>query len=141
MAAFGASRWRAVIGMPLTNSELHALLQATEESSRALVAQAVLMQDVRARQLSVLRNTYSVWNIDIEPDSSGALWWVAMLRCEHTPELVRAGVFQTIRQSDAIALAATLAWQSSLIHGATRTRHEAPSPRPVVVVRLRQAGV
>ncbi|MFC4006855.1 hypothetical protein ACFOY2_06465 [Nonomuraea purpurea] len=74
-----------------------------------------LRLDIRDRQLAVLRNTYPAWNIDLVQDVAGAACWVATLCCELTPALVRAGVFKTIRQSDAIALAATLAWQSSLL--------------------------
>ncbi|MEU6712875.1 hypothetical protein ABZ897_15455 [Nonomuraea sp. NPDC046802] len=79
-----------------------------------------LRLDVRERQLAVLSNTYPAWDIDLVQDPSGAGYWLAVLRREFTPELVRAGVHPHIRQPDAISLATTLAWQSSLLHGASR---------------------
>lgn len=100
----------------MTDDELLALLRATSESAREVMAQAALLQDLRGRQLSVLRNTYPGWDIDIERDSAGQLWWTAELCKAVTVEMVAAGVVQCVRQPDAIALAATLAWQSALVH-------------------------
>lgn len=74
------------------------------------------MQDVRGRQISVLRTTYPAWNISYEHDASGYLWWTAELLRPLTAELVAAGVMSPVRREDAIALASTLAWQSALLH-------------------------
>lgn len=100
----------------MTDDELLTLLRKTSESARDVMAQAALLQDLRGRQLSVLRNTYPGWDIDFERDSAGRLWWTAELRKAVTVEMVAAGVVQCVRQPDAIALAATLAWQSALVH-------------------------
>jgi hypothetical protein len=100
----------------MTDDELLTLLRATSESAREAMAQAALLLDLRGRQLSVLRNTYPGWDIDFERSVSGQVWWTAELRKAFTVEMVAAGVVQCIRQPDAIALAATLAWQSALVH-------------------------
>jgi len=71
------------------------------------------VQDLRGRQLSVLRNTYPGWDIDFERDSTGRVWWTAELCEAVTLEMVVAGVVQCVRQPD--ALAATLAWQAALV--------------------------
>ncbi|MFG1958840.1 hypothetical protein [Nonomuraea sp. NPDC049028] len=100
----------------MTDDELLTLLRATSESARDVMAQAALLQDLRGRQLLVLRSTYPGWDIDFERDSTGQLWWTAELYKAVTLEMVAAGVVQCVRQPDAIALAATLAWQSALVH-------------------------
>ncbi|MGP3921407.1 hypothetical protein [Nonomuraea sp. 10N515B] len=95
---------------------LRALLQATDQSVRQVVAQAAVLQDMQGRQLSVLRNTYPAWDITNERDASECLWWTAKLLRPLTAALVAAGVMSPIRRVDAIALASTLAWQSALLH-------------------------
>ncbi|MGI5283555.1 hypothetical protein ACQEVF_09510 [Nonomuraea polychroma] len=107
----------------LSDAELHVLLCAADLNLRQVVAQAAILQDWTARQLSVLRNTFPGWDIDRERGLSGQEWWTAQRRQKLTVELVTAGAMQTVRRSDAIALASALAWQSHLIHGGrTRTR-------------------
>lgn len=69
-----------------------------------------------AQQLGVLSATYPAWDVDVARDEAGLLWWVAKLRRPITQAMQAGGVVGRVRQSDAIALAATLAWQSSLIH-------------------------
>ncbi|SDL72556.1 hypothetical protein SAMN05421874_1284 [Nonomuraea maritima] len=83
---------------------------------REAMAQAALVQDLRGRQLSVLRNTYPGWDIDAPNDSSGAQSWTARLRIPLTFELMTAGAQQSVAQVDAIALASALAWQTALIN-------------------------
>ncbi|TDE54099.1 hypothetical protein E1295_15780 [Nonomuraea mesophila] len=100
----------------MTYAELHALVEAADQNARRVVAQAALLLDLRGRQLSALRNTYPAWDIGHQGDPSGVLWWIAELRQPVTPELVAAGVSRMIRREDAIALAATLAWQTALLH-------------------------
>ncbi|MGP3921437.1 hypothetical protein [Nonomuraea sp. 10N515B] len=102
--------------------QLQELMQAAEHNARQAVAQAALLQDVAGRQLSVLRNTYPVWDIERERDSSGNVWWTARLLPDLTPAMVAAGVLQIVRRVDAIALASTLAWQSALLHHGGRSR-------------------
>lgn len=92
----------------------------TSWTAREVLAQAALLQDVAGRQLSVLRNTYPAWDIDREPDASGRTRWTARLP-GYTPAMARAGVQATVREDDAIALAAALASQAGLLHNA-RTR-------------------
>lgn len=99
---------------------LQLLVRTACENARRIVTEAALLQDLRERQLSVLRNTYPAWEIDVTPDRSGRAWWTAVLRRAFTLDLATAGVVQTVRQDDAIALAATLAWQSSLLPRAPR---------------------
>ncbi|MGP3917706.1 hypothetical protein [Nonomuraea sp. 10N515B] len=102
----------------MTAIQVHALVRAADRNARQVLAQAALLLDVAGRQQSVLRNTYPAWEIGREQDASGQAWWTAALRRPMTPELAAAGIRQTIRQSDAIALAATLAWQFALLHDA-----------------------
>jgi hypothetical protein len=105
---------------PPSDIGLNALLRATDQNLRHVVAQAAALQDWTARQLSVLRNTYPAWDIDRERDPSGQVWWTACPRRRLTVEMVTAGVVRTVRQPDAIALASALAWQSHLIHSGER---------------------
>ncbi|NBE97471.1 hypothetical protein FE391_29585 [Nonomuraea sp. KC401] len=99
------------------------LLQTTEGDLRWVAARAALLLDVAGRQLSTLRNTYPAWDIERHRDDAGRVWWTATLRAPFTVEMMAAGVWATVRQTDAMALAATLAWQSSLLHTARgRTR-------------------
>ncbi|MEV1241620.1 hypothetical protein ACIBO2_15140 [Nonomuraea sp. NPDC050022] len=100
----------------MTDDELLALLRTTSESAREVMAQAAVLLDLRGRQLSVLCSTYPGWEIDFGRSVSGQMWWTAELRKAVTVEMVAAGVVQCVRQPDAIALAATLAWQSALVH-------------------------
>ncbi|MDP4511923.1 hypothetical protein [Nonomuraea turcica] len=107
----------------MTDTEQHQeLVRAAEHNARQDVAQAALLQDVAGRQLSVLRNTYPAWDIDRERDATGNVWWTARLRPDLTPAMAAAGVLQTARRVDAIALASTLAWQSALLHHGGRSR-------------------
>ncbi|MEU8362306.1 hypothetical protein AB0C27_40440 [Nonomuraea sp. NPDC048882] len=69
-----------------------------------------------AQQLGVLSATYPAWDVDLSRDEAGRVWWVAKLRRPITQAMQAGGVVERVRQGDAIALAATLAWQSSLIH-------------------------
>lgn len=92
------------------------LYERAQEHARALAE-----RDLRARQLDVLRNTYPAWTVHTETDDNGALVWVASLAFPYTSELKRAGVYQVIRQPDAIALAAALAWQSACLYLAQRS--------------------
>ncbi|MGW0807638.1 hypothetical protein [Nonomuraea sp. NPDC002799] len=104
--------------MPLIDPKLNALVRAADQHARHLLAQAELQLDMRARQLSVLRNTYPGWSIAYEPDSTGRMWWTARLSHQITLEEATAGVLPFIQCQDAIALATTLAWQAALIHNA-----------------------
>ncbi|WP_433511732.1 hypothetical protein ACQP2T_49410 [Nonomuraea sp. CA-143628] len=100
----------------MTDDELIALHRDASQSARDAMAQAAVLQDLRGRQLSVLRHTYPGWDIGFERDPTGRMWWTAELRQAITLDMVTAGVAQCLRQPDAIALAATLAWQSALVH-------------------------
>lgn len=100
----------------ITDTELRELVSVTDRGVHEVVAQAALKQDLRGRQLSVLRNTYPAWDISYARDASGCRWWTAALRQPLTVELVAAGVMSPVRREDAIALASTLAWQSALLH-------------------------
>ncbi|MGW0810702.1 hypothetical protein [Nonomuraea sp. NPDC002799] len=104
--------------MPLFDPESHALAAAADQHARHLLTQAELQLEVRARQLSVLRNTYPGWGIAYEPDSTGRMWWTARLGHQITLEEATAGVLPFIQCQDAIAIATTLAWQAALIHNA-----------------------
>ncbi|MFI7701708.1 hypothetical protein [Nonomuraea sp. NPDC049480] len=106
----------------MTDVELRSLVEITDQNVRQVMARAALLQDWAGRQLSTLRNTYPAWNIDRERGPAGEVSWTAELRRELTPALVAAGVMSTIRQPDAIALAATLAWQAALLHNGGRSR-------------------
>ncbi|WP_327589056.1 hypothetical protein OHA25_20105 [Nonomuraea sp. NBC_00507] len=97
------------------------LVRAAEHNARQAMAQAALLQDVAGRQLLVLRNTYPAWDIDCERDATGNVSWTARLHPDLTPAMVAAGVLQTVRRLDAIALASTLAWQSALLHHGGRS--------------------
>ncbi|KAB8184298.1 hypothetical protein FH608_048305 [Nonomuraea phyllanthi] len=99
----------------MTGGELQEHLQATNGDLRRVVARAALLLDVAGRQLSTLRSTYPVWSIDRQRDDAGRVWWTAMLRTPFTVEMAAAGIWETVWQPDAIALAATLAWQSALL--------------------------
>ncbi|TDC11384.1 hypothetical protein E1267_00055 [Nonomuraea longispora] len=85
----------------------------------------------------MLRNTYPTWDIGHQGDPSGVLWWIAELRQPVTPELVAAGVSRTIRREDAIALAATLGWQTALLH---TVRPVLLAPGPPLSGAARRAG-
>lgn len=100
----------------VSDAELDLLLHVVEEDLRRTVAKASLLQNWTDRQLSVLRNTYPAWNIGIEHDERGLLWWAAVLPLTLTTEQLAIGVAPRMRQPDAIALAAALAWQSALLH-------------------------
>lgn len=104
----------------MTDTDIQALVQAVDSSAQQIVAEAALLYDWSGRQLITLRNTYPAWDIEVVEATPGKPQWVAVLRREHTPALLTAGVATIVTQPDAIALAATLAWQSSLIHGASR---------------------
>ncbi|TMR97322.1 hypothetical protein [Nonomuraea basaltis] len=99
-------------------NQAYALGQAADRRARRVVAHAVASLDPTARQLSTLRNTYPAWNIGLERDASGQVWWTARLVRECTAAMAAAGIKQSIRQPDAIALASTLAWQTVLLHNA-----------------------
>lgn len=105
----------------MTDPDLRALVQAADQNARNVVVEAALHQDVQARQLSVLRNTYPAWDIDIEPDAFGCPRWVALLRRRVSVRLTTAGVVQSLWREDAIALASTLAWQAALLHSVRDT--------------------
>ncbi|SDJ35578.1 hypothetical protein [Nonomuraea jiangxiensis] len=98
----------------MTGDEQQALAESTDQELRRIVDQAMLVQDWRERQLSVLRNTYPLWNVEQVRNLAGEVWWTARLRHEATPELAVAGVSPYVEQADPIALAATLAWQTYL---------------------------
>ncbi|MFI7419427.1 hypothetical protein [Nonomuraea sp. NPDC049684] len=98
-----------------TKAGLDELLRATAQSVRQASALAALIQDLRDRQLSVLRGTYPAWDIALELGSTEKLWWTAVPNRSLTVELVAEGVMRIVRCEDAIALAAALAWQSTLI--------------------------
>lgn len=102
--------------MTLTDPDLRTLIQAADQNARNVLVEAALQQDVRGRQLSVLRNTYPAWDIDIEPDAFGQPRWVARLRRRVSVQMTVAGVVQGFWREDAIALASTLAWQAALLH-------------------------
>ncbi|TMR89125.1 hypothetical protein [Nonomuraea basaltis] len=102
----------------MTSIEVHGPVQAAGQNVRQVVAQAAVLQDWAGRQLSTLRNTYPAWQIEHEKDASGEVWWTARLLPTFTVDMAAAGVLQTVRQPDAIALAATLAWQTALLHNA-----------------------
>lgn len=123
MAAHSASRSWAMIAMPLTDPELHTLVHAADQQARDVLARAAIHQDVRTRQLNVLRNTYPAWDIDLERDGFGQLRWIARLRWRVTVRMVTAGIMQSLRRDDAIALASTLAWQTSLLHSVRGPGH------------------
>ncbi|NRQ39810.1 hypothetical protein HII36_49480 [Nonomuraea sp. NN258] len=106
----------------MTDAELHALLRVSADNVRHVVAEAAASLDWTARQLSVLSNTYPAWDIRHEPDAYGRFIWTASLRQRVTVWMVTAGIVQSVRQADPIALAATLAWQSSLLHHGGRSR-------------------
>ncbi|MEU6714176.1 hypothetical protein ABZ897_22135 [Nonomuraea sp. NPDC046802] len=93
--------------------ELH---QTADQDLRRVVAQAEVLKDWPGRQLSVLNNTYPLWEVTRVKGPSGEVWWTARLRRDLSPEMVAAGVMPYAEQSDAIALAATLAWQTYLVH-------------------------
>ncbi|MEV4114545.1 hypothetical protein [Nonomuraea sp. NPDC049695] len=105
----------------MTGTELDGLIPVAAQDMRQVVAQAALLQDWAGRQLSTLRNTYPAWDIERERDASGQMWWTARLRQQLNLDMVAAGVLQTVRQPDAIALAAALAWQTAFLQNA-RTR-------------------
>ncbi len=105
----------------MTEADLYALVRAADRNVRQVVAQAAALQDWAGRQISVLRNTYPAWDIDREQDASGQVWWKAELRQPLTATMAAAGVLRSIRQPDAIALAATLAWQAALLHHGGRS--------------------
>lgn len=100
----------------MRNAEPYAALQVVDPNIRLVVAQEAPVLDRTAHQLSVLSNTYPGWDIGYDRDSTGQVRWTAELRRIITLDMVKAGVVRYIRQPDAIALAATLAWQSSLVH-------------------------
>jgi hypothetical protein len=95
---------------------LQPLAGSDDQNIRQIMAQAALLQDWTARQLSVLSNTYPGWRINREKDPSGHVWWKADLLRQLTVEMVTAGVVQIVRRPDPIALASALAWQSHLVH-------------------------
>ncbi|WP_188194529.1 hypothetical protein [Nonomuraea sp. SYSU D8015] len=99
-------------------AEVHGPVQAAGQNVRQVVAMAVIQQGLAGRQLSTLRNTYPAWDIDREQDASGQVWWIARLCRPVTADMAAAGVQPTVRQPDAIALAATLAFQSALLYNA-----------------------
>jgi hypothetical protein len=105
-----------------TDAEPHALLRVTDDSTRQVMTQAAVLQDLIARQLSVLRNTYPLWDVDLDRDLLDRAWWTAVLRRTVTLDMARAGILHTVRARDAIALAATLAWQSSLVEFHAQSR-------------------
>ncbi|MFG1696897.1 hypothetical protein [Nonomuraea sp. NPDC049309] len=74
-----------------------------------------LAENLRERQLAVLRGTYPAWDIAQEHDWTGKLWWTAVPKQSLTVELVAAGVVRKVRCEDPIALATALAWRSALI--------------------------
>lgn len=102
----------------MTGIEVHGLTQAGGQNIRQVVAKVAVLQDWAGRQLSTLRNTYPAWEITREHDASGQAWWTARLLPTFTVDMAAAGVLRTVRQPDAIALAATLAWQAALLHNA-----------------------
>ncbi|MEV1170736.1 hypothetical protein [Nonomuraea sp. NPDC049784] len=99
-----------------TRSGLDELLRATAQSVRQASTLAALIQDLRDRQLAVLRDTYPAWGIVLERDSAERLWWIAVPRRSLTVELVAEGVTRIVRGEDAIDLATALAWQATLIN-------------------------
>ncbi|MFI7452397.1 hypothetical protein ACIBQX_33225 [Nonomuraea sp. NPDC049714] len=112
-----------------TKSGLDELLRATAQSVRQASALAALIQDLRDRQLAVLRGTYPAWDIALERDSTERLWWTAVSRRPLTVELMAEGVMRIVRCEDAIALATALAWQSALINN-VENRAGSPHVRP-----------
>jgi hypothetical protein len=114
--------WNTENREPRTDAELHALLRVADDNARQVMPQAAVLQDLTARQLLVLRNTYPLWDVDLDRDLSDQLWWTAVLRRTVTLDMARAGILHTVRTRDAIALAATLAWQSSLVSYHARSR-------------------
>ncbi|MGW0803024.1 hypothetical protein [Nonomuraea sp. NPDC002799] len=99
--------------MPLIDPESRALVAAAEQHARHLLAQTELQLDMRARQRSVLRNTYPGRGIAYEPDSAGRMRWMARLGHHITLEEATAGVLPFIQGADVIALATTLPWQAA----------------------------
>ncbi|MCK2219679.1 hypothetical protein MF672_038675 [Actinomadura sp. ATCC 31491] len=99
----------------MIGSDVYILLNAADHNVRRFMAQAAALQDWTDRQLSVLRNTYPTWGIELARDGAGYVWWTARLRQLVTVEMVAAGIRQYVYAADAIALAATLAEQTSLV--------------------------
>jgi hypothetical protein len=88
---------------------------AKAQSVRQASALAALAQELRDRQITVLRGIYPAWDIALELDSTGRLWWTAVPNRPLTGELSTERVVRFVRYENAIALAAALAWQSALI--------------------------
>lgn len=98
-----------------TETGLDGLLAAMARSGGQASVAADLVQDLREQQLAVLRGTYPAWDIALAHDRTGKLWWTAVPSRSLTIELMAEGAARMVRREDAIALAAALAWQSTLM--------------------------
>jgi hypothetical protein len=105
-----------VTDMSAIDPNASAFKPVADEEVRRIVAHAMAVKDWTECQLSVLRNTYPHWDVERIRDMAGEVWWTARIRHRATPELLVAGIFPYVEQSDPIALAATLAWQTYLFH-------------------------
>lgn len=121
-----------------TKSGLDELLRATAQSVRQASALAALTQDLRDRQLAVLRGTYPAWDIALDRDFRERLRWTAVPRRPLTVEFVAEGVMRIVHCEDAIALATALAWQSTLISN-VENRAGSPHVRPARRLQRRPA--
>ncbi|MGI5286857.1 hypothetical protein ACQEVF_26465 [Nonomuraea polychroma] len=71
---------------------------------REIIAQTAIIQGWTARQLSTLRNTDPVRDIDREQGTSGQVWWTASLHRALTVEMTVAEVLPMFRRPGAIVL-------------------------------------
>ncbi|SEG77932.1 hypothetical protein SAMN05444920_104545 [Nonomuraea solani] len=102
--------------MDLTDAELDALLETAHHDLLRVVSQTGDAEDWTLHQLSVLCTTYPLWWIQRGSDATGQMWWAARLRYEVSPAMAATGVSQEVKEADAIALAAVLAWQTYLFN-------------------------
>lgn len=101
--------------MPLTTPNAYELQARANETARRALADLARLQDTRQRNLAVLRNTFPDWTIRYVRSESGFWIWEATLRALATVEMIAAGVRQTVKRRDVIALMTALADQMALL--------------------------
>ncbi|MFI7448034.1 hypothetical protein ACIBQX_11100 [Nonomuraea sp. NPDC049714] len=97
--------------------DLHSAVARAAVAARAAAAR----EPFELRQLAVLQDTYPGWDISRVRDDSGRQRWLAVYGGPLTEEMRAANAAATILESDAVTLAATLAWQSALVGAVTAT--------------------
>lgn len=114
----------------LNDASTQAALDLHSAVARAAVAAraAAAREPFELRELSALQNTYPGWAISRSRDESGRQRWLAVYGGPLTDEMQAANAATTILESDAVTLAATLAWQSALV-GSMSVAHQ-PSASP-----------